>query len=355
MISDHRNQALQPTISATPTRYVIPIVVRLFSLGTVGLVILFLLNNYLIYWQEWPGLSNFFAHNEWLSLEPLRSPLTDSAVVQGWIQLSGVIAFLALLTGFVFLAPTRRLRTESKTLSRFAGYVIRACFWGVLLVGVADMVISFLRVEGWLEPLFGDKMAKNLGRPSWRGTFVHYPLIIVGFIIALFSRSLGFIWLALLVVFAEFLIVVTRFIYSYEQVFQGDLVRFWYAALFLYASSYALITEGHVRVDVFYSQFTRRGKAWTNGVGSLLLGLPLCWAILATGMSGRGSSLNSPLLSFEVYQQGYGMYVKYLMVGFLVVFAVSMMIQFCSYLMNSAADLCKEPDLDNLAEQSPVS
>jgi glycerol uptake facilitator-like aquaporin len=72
-------------------------------------------------------------------------------------------------------------------------------------------------------------------------------------------------------------------------------------------------------------------------------------------MSGRGSSLNSPLLSFEVYQQGYGMYVKYLMVGFLVVFAVSMMIQFCSYLMNSAADLCKEPDLDNLSEQSPVS
>ena len=177
MISDHRNQALQPTISATPTRYVIPIVVRLFSLGTVGLVILFLLNNYLIYWQEWPGLSNFFAHNEWLSLEPLRSPLTDSAVVQGWIQLSGVIAFLALLTGFVFLTPRRRLRTESKTLSRFAGYVIRACFWGVLLVGVADMVISFLRVEGWLEPLFGDKMAKNLGRPSWRGTLCLFLLL----------------------------------------------------------------------------------------------------------------------------------------------------------------------------------
>ena len=355
MILDHRNRALEPTSSAKVRRDVIPTVVRLFSLGTVGLVILFLLNNYLIYWQEWPGLSNFFAHNEWLSLEPLRSPLTDSAVVQGWIQLCGLIAFLALVTGFVFLTPRRRLRTESKMLSRFAGYVIRACFWGVLLVGLADMVISFLRVEGWLEPLFGDKMAKNLGRPAWRGTFVHYPLLFVGFIIALFSRSLGFIWLTVLVVFAEFLIVVTRFIYSYEQVFQGDLVRFWYAALFLYASSYALITEGHVRVDVFYSQFTRRGKAWTNGMGSLLLGLPLCWAILATGMSGRGSSLNSPLLSFEVYQQGYGMYVKYLMVGFLVVFAVSMMIQFCSYLMNSAADLCKEPDLDNLSEQSPVS
>ena len=355
MISEYQNRTLESISGATPTRYVITIVVRLFSLGTVGLVILFLLNNYLIYWQEWPGLSNFFAHNEWLSLEPLRSPLTELAVVQGWIQLSGLIVLLALVAGFVLLTPRRTLRVESKTLSRFAGYVIRACFWGVLLVGLADMVISFLRVEGWLEPLFGDKMAKNLGRPSWRGTFVHYPLILVGFIIALFSRNLGFMWLTLLVVFSEFLIVVTRFIYSYEQVFQGDLVRFWYAALFLFASAYALTTEGHVRVDVFYSQFTRRGKAWTNGVGSLLLGLPLCWAILTTGMSGRGSSLNSPLLSFEVYQQGYGMYVKYLMVGFLVVFAVSMMIQFCSYLLSSVADLCKEPDIDNLQEQREAS
>ena len=128
MAADHQGRTLESTSGATPTRYVIPIVVRLFSLGTVGLVILFLLNNYLIYWQEWPGLSNFFAHNEWLSLEPLRSPLTDSAVVRGWIQLSGVIAFLILVTGFVFLTPRRRLRTESKTLSRFAGYIIQACF-----------------------------------------------------------------------------------------------------------------------------------------------------------------------------------------------------------------------------------
>ena len=202
MILEHQNRTLESTSGATPTRYATTIVVRLFSLGTVGLVMLFLLNNYLIYWQEWPGLANFFAHNEWFFLEPLRSPLTDVAVVQGWIQLSGLIAFLIIVTGFVLLSPGRRLRTDSKTLSRFAGYVIRACFWGVLLVGLADMVISFLRVEGWLEPLFGEKMAKNLGRPSWRGSFVHYPLLLVGFIIALFSRNLGFMWLTLLVVFS---------------------------------------------------------------------------------------------------------------------------------------------------------
>ncbi len=49
---------------------------------------------------------------------------------------------------------------------------------------------------------------------------------------------MSLIWLAFLVVIAEFLIVIARFIYGYEQTFMGDLVRFWYAALFLFASAY---------------------------------------------------------------------------------------------------------------------
>ena len=59
-------------------------------------------------------------------------------------------------------------------------------------------------------------------------------------------------------------------------------------------------------------------------------------------MSGKGSSLNSPLLSFEVYQQGFGMYVKYLMVGFLIVFSLSMLVQFMGYFLNNTAELLRE-------------
>ena len=185
-------------------------------------------------------------------------------------------------------------------------------------------------------------MAKSLGRPIFRGSYVHYPLLALGLVIALFTRSLGFTWLTLMVVLSEFSIVISRFVYSYEQPFQGDLVRFWYAGLFLFASAYALVTEGHVRVDVLYTNFSKKGKAWANTIGVIILGLPLCWIILTTGMWGKGSSLNSPLLSFEIYQQGFGMYVKYLMVGFLVIFAMSMLFQFCAYLLSNIADLAGE-------------
>jgi TRAP-type mannitol/chloroaromatic compound transport system permease small subunit len=156
-------------------------------------------------------------------------------------------------------------------------------------------------------------------------------------ILGYFTRTLGFIWLAILVIFAEFSIVITRFIFSYEQAFMGDLVRFWYGALFLFASSHALIHEGHVRVDVLYTNFSDKTRAWTNTIGSFLFGIPLCLIILFLGMSSKASIINSPLLSFEVTQQGSsGLYVKYLMAAFLAIFALSMLTQFTSYFMKNS-------------------
>ena len=136
--------------------------------------------------------------------------------------------------------------------------------------------------------------------------------------------------------------MITRFIFSYEQAFMGDLVRFWYASLFLLASAYSLVADGHVRVDLFYARFGAKGKAWTNAFGSLFLGIPLCWVILSMGLWSKGSSLASPLLSFEISQSGFGMYVKYLMAGCLIVFAASMATQFASYFLESVAVLRRE-------------
>ena len=325
------------------------LVMRAFAVSIVTIMLLFLLNNYLNFWRQWPGLPAFFAHHGWFGLEALRTPLTDGQNTQGWLQLLSYLGAVALAIVYVLGTRTRALRADADMLSRFAAYIIRAAFWVVLIIGLVDILTSFLRVENLLSPLVGDELTEALGRPHFRGLYVHYPLIFLSFIIALFNKSLGFTWLAFLVVLAEFQIVISRFIFSYEQPFMGDLVRFWYAALFLFASAYTLVHEGHVRVDVLYSRFTKRSKAWTNTVGTVLLGLPLGWIILMTGMWDKTSSINSPLHSFEVSQSGYGLYVKYLMVGFLAVYAVSMIIQFSSYLLDNIADLRQEPSGDQLA------
>jgi len=197
-------------------------------------------------------------------------------------------------------------------------------------------------VEKLIEPIFNEAIKYKLVNPSFRITFIHFPLILISFVIGYFTRTVGFIWLAVLVVGSEFSIVLSRFIFEYEQAFQGDLVRFWYSALYLFASAYALMHEGHVRVDVLYTGFTERKKAWTNSMGSLLLGIPLCLIVIFLGMSDKASIINGPVLSFEITQQGSnGLYLLYLMAIYLAVFAVSMLIQFTSYFMGSSHKLLK--------------
>ena len=120
-------------------------------------------------------------------------------------------------------------------------------------------------------------------------------------------------------------------------------MRFWYAALFLFASAYTLVEEGHVRVDVFYAGFTNKTKGFVNAMGSLFMGITLCWTILLVGMGSSTSILYSPMSNFEVSQSGVGMQVKYLMAGFLAVFAITMMVQFVSYLMEAVADYLEQP------------
>lgn len=317
--------------------------VRICAGAVVATALAFLLNNYLTFWREWPGLTNFLAHQGWLAFEPLDQPLTDQALQLGWLQLACYLLAVAIVVGYVMSTPTRSLRIEADRMSAFSAYIVRVAFWGVLIIGLVDMVISLLRVEEVLPYLVGQELSQSLGRAQFRGLYVHFPLVLLAFVIGLMTRSLGFIWLALLVVIAEFQIVLFRFVFSYEQVYMGDLVRFWYAAMFLFASAYTLIHEGHVRVDVLYTHFSRRAKSWANIIGLTCLGLPLCWVILTLGMWNRASSINSPLFSFEISQSGYGMYVKYLMAVFLVVFALSMIAQFCSYLLSNTANLRGEP------------
>ena len=307
--------------------------------GVVWITLAFAINFFLTFVWDFPGLPALFSDAGWFGFAPLRTPLDDSAVLKGWVQASIYALPIALLIVWIAATRERPPQADADAYSALAGFVVRASFWSVFLVGLVDAVLSFLRVEDFLPALVGDKTTIQLGQSVFRGQYIHIPLLALSCVIALFTRSLSFMWLSLLIVLAEFQIVITRFIFSYEQAFMGDLVRFWYASLFLLASAHSLVDEGHVRVDVFYTRFTERGKAWTNAVGSMLLGIPLCWIILTMGLWTKGSALANPLLTFEISQSGFGMYVKYLMAGLLIVFALSMAAQFTAYFLESVAVL----------------
>jgi len=320
----------------------LPIFLRIFSYSILAFTFIFLANNVLTVWFEWPGLKQLFAHYGLFGFKKLNTPLEVAVLNLSYIQLSFYfISFIAVIY-YVLKSINQTLETDAKILTNITAYIVRSSFWAVLIVGIADFLISFLVVEKLIEPIFNEAIKINLVIPAFRITFIHFPLILISFVIGYFTRSVGFIWLAVLVVGSEFLIVLSRFIFEYEQAFQGDLVRFWYAALYLFASAYALIHEGHVRVDVLYTGFSERKKAWTNAIGSFVFGIPLCLIILFLGMGGKASIINGPVISFEITQQGSnGLYLLYLMAVYLAVFAVTMLIQFTSYFMGSSHKLLK--------------
>ena len=297
-----------------------PFIIRSIGWANLWLMFAFLLNTVLTFWVGLPGAS--LSNGATGILQWLLYP-ASVAVAIFWTHKNNAIS----------------LREDSFSISDMNTYFIRACFWTVLMVGIVDSIISFMRIEDLLPLVFGEELAGNLGRSHFRGPYVHFPLIILGFVIATRTKTLGFHWLALLIVVAELLIVVFRFVFSYEQAFMADLVRYWYGALFLFASAYTLLEEGHVRVDILYAGMKEKSKGVVNAFGSLFMGVPLCWSILYVGMSQKTSIINSPILNFETTQAGFGLYLKYMMAAFLGVFAISMMIQFTSYFMAAVADI----------------
>ena len=322
------------------TKNNLPILIRIFSFSILSITFVFLINNVLTIWFDWPGIKQLFSNYGLFGFKKLGKPLEGSVLTFAFIQLFFYFISVLLVIFYVFKSINQTLESDAEILTKFTAYIIRSSFWAVLIVGLADFIVSLMVVEKLVEPILGETLKVKLVIPAFRITFVHFPLILISFVIGYFTRTVGFIWLAVLVVASEFFIVLSRFIFEYEQAFQGDLVRFWYSALYLFASAYALMHEGHVRVDVLYTGFSERKKAWTNSIGSLLLGIPLCLITLFLGMGGKASIINGPVISFEITQQGSnGLYLLYLMAVYLAVFATTMLIQFTSYFMGSSYKL----------------
>ena len=299
------------------------ILIRMFGWSILGFLLAFLVNNFLSVFYDFPG--------------PMS--LLEGFSFLGAVQL---LLYMAVILAFNLVCAfnsKNSLRRESERLHKFNVFLIRWFFLSILFIGVVDVSIAFLRVEKLLPLMTSDTVVSLLNRPKFVGGYIHIPIFALCFVIAIFTRTLGFSWLALMIVIAELMIVITRFVFSYEQPFMADLVRYWYAALFLFASAYTLHDEGHVRVDIVYAGLSSQTKGLLNAIGSILLGVSTSLSIVVIAFNGKFSIINKPLMSFEVSQTGtVGMFVKYQLALFLGVFGITMVIQFVSYFFEAIAD-----------------
>lgn len=82
-------------------------------------------------------------------------------------------------------------------------------------------------------------------------------------------------WLSLGVVILTFTVVVLRYGFDTGWIWMQESVAYMYAWIFMLAAGYTLKHDGHVRVDIFYRQFSSHQQAWVNLLGSLFLLFPM--------------------------------------------------------------------------------
>jgi len=81
-------------------------------------------------------------------------------------------------------------------------------------------------------------------------------------------------WLTLILVLVVCFEVLRRALFNTVSVWSFELQWHIFALIFLLGAGYALKYDRHVRVDLFYSKFSERDKAWVNFFGSILLLIP---------------------------------------------------------------------------------
>lgn len=123
-------------------------------------------------------------------------------------------------------------------------------------------------------------------------------------------------WLPLALVLVQFAVVLLVYVFSSGSIQLQESLQYINALMFLGGAGYTALKDEHVRVDLFYSSFSARGKAWVNFLGTLLLLVPFLvffwiaslpyvmdsWAIGETSMEASGLPfvyiLKSTLLLF---------------------------------------------------------
>ncbi len=89
-------------------------------------------------------------------------------------------------------------------------------------------------------------------------------------------------WLTTLLVLVVCYDVFTRYILNESSVGVQELEWHIFSVIFLLAAAYTYKIDDHVRVDVIYTKYSEKGKAWINFLGVIFFLIPLCAVVVYT-------------------------------------------------------------------------
>jgi TRAP-type mannitol/chloroaromatic compound transport system permease small subunit len=87
-------------------------------------------------------------------------------------------------------------------------------------------------------------------------------------------------WAVLVMVIVQFAIVMLRYLFGIGSLWMQESLHYLLAILVLFAASWTLRSDGHVRVDIFYADAGPVTRAKVDLAGALLLLIPFMLAVI---------------------------------------------------------------------------
>lgn len=162
-------------------------------------------------------------------------------------------------------------------------------------------------------------------------------------LINLINRIVGnlFMWLSVGIVAVCFWVVVERYLFGTTRLWMQDLYPWMNGVMFTAMAGYALYTNDHVRVDIFYRPASALRKAWLDLFGVFVFLLPFTYIVWTSSFVFVERSVGLR----EASSNPGGMPGLYVLKAFILVFAVVIAIQGISMAIRSILVIAGRSDL----------
>lgn len=78
--------------------------------------------------------------------------------------------------------------------------------------------------------------------------------------------------------------VISRYVFNNPTIWALETAKMLMGTFGACGWAYTYLYDGHVRVDVLYIRFSRRGKAWINVIMSIIFLFPICIILISAGI-----------------------------------------------------------------------
>ena len=154
-----------------------------------------------------------------------------------------------------------------------------------------------------------------------------------------FSYGVGQVisWLTLLLVMMVMTVVISRYLLGVGSIAIQESVSYVHAIIFMLGLAFTLQRGGHVRVDIFYREFSPRRKAMVDLTGATILLLPFCGLILV----GSWDYVMASWAIKETSSETGGIAAVYLLKTLMIIMPITLGLQGIAQIINSILVIAK--------------